>query len=320
VTYVALALCCALLCYGAINALASLGVALYWRLTSRRRASSLPAPSSVFLVRMFPAAVSSLFVTLFFLPGFLQFEPADTTETVSGLMLASVSAPLLVLVWGGLRGVLSWLKTDRLVQRWMSRAERRYLAGTSTDVYCIDSDFPVVSLAGVKRPRLFVSSRVMASCTQEELAGILAHEAAHHRSGDNLKRMLMRFCPDFLAWTSTAKLMERTWSVSSDLAADESAAGTDADARTNLASAIVKVARLAIGRSFPPEILASAFYRGESIDRRVRSLVAEPSGASERRYGWAWIAAGICVLSLALEPKVLDQVHRVTETVVHLLQ
>jgi Zn-dependent protease with chaperone function len=209
VTYVALALCCALLCYGAINALASLGVALYWRLTSRRRASSLPAPSSVFLVRMFPAAVSSLFVTLFFLPGFLQFEPADTTETVSGLMLASVSAPLLVLVWGGLRGVLSWLKTDRLVQRWMSRAERRYLAGTSTDVYCIDSDFPVVSLAGVIRPRLFVSSRVMASCTQEELAGILAHEAAHHRSGDNLKRLLMRFCPDFLAWTSTSRRRER---------------------------------------------------------------------------------------------------------------
>jgi beta-lactamase regulating signal transducer with metallopeptidase domain len=202
----------------------------------------------------------------------------------------------------------------------MSRGERRYLPGTSSAIYCIDSDFPVISLAGVLRPRLFVSSKVLSSCTPEELSVVLAHETAHRRSRDNLKRLLMRLSPDFLALTSTAGSMERTWSASSDLAADETATGGDLDARTDLAAALVKVARLAAGRRFPLDVLASAFLQGESIDRRVRTLVSEPAAVPAGRGGWLWAVVGILVLSPALEPRVLEYVHRATESVVHLLQ
>jgi Zn-dependent protease with chaperone function len=267
---------------------------------------------------MFPTTASTLFVVLFFLPGFVRLEPAETTEKVSVLMVAAVSAPVLIFVWGGIKGLLSWLATERLVRRWVSRGERRSIPGSPA--YRINSDFPVVCLAGVLRPRLFISSKVLSSCTPEEIAAVLAHETAHRRRGDNLKRLLMRFCPDFLAWTRTAQSMERTWSATSDLAADESATGNDVDARADLAAALVKVARLAAGRRFLPDILASAFQRGECIDRRVRRLLDEPVGAPARRYISAWTVLGTVVLSLACEPKVLEHVHRATETIFHLLQ
>jgi Zn-dependent protease with chaperone function len=315
-TYIALALCCALLSYGALNAAVSLGVAAFWRFTPRW----VKRPNSILLLRMLPAATSSLFVAFFFLPGFFQLEPRDTTETVSPLMVVAASIPILLFVWGVLHGLLSWLATERLVRRWVSRGERRHLPGTSSTVYCIDSDFPVISLAGVLRPRLFVSSQVLTSCTPKEFAAVLAHETSHRKSRDNLKRLLMRLCPDFLALTPTAKSIERTWSESSDMAADESAAGTDPGVRTDLATAIVKVARLAAGRRFLPEVLASAFHRGEGIGRRVRSLVGEPAATPSPHYGWVWTVVGILVLSSALEPKVLEHVHRVTEAVVHILQ
>jgi hypothetical protein len=146
---------------------------------------------------------------------------------------------------------------------------------------------------------------------------------SHRRSWDNLKRLLMRLCPDFLALTPMAKTIERTWSELSDMAADESAAGVDPEARTNLAAALVKVARLAADRPLPQRILASAFHRGGSIDRRVRSLMSESEASpvsQQRSYLWAWILVAVLLSAPALEPHVLEQVHRVTEAVVHILQ
>jgi hypothetical protein len=283
----------------------------------------MPSSTFLFVLRMLPAAASTLFAVGFVLPGFFHLEPRDTTETVSPLMMGGVLAPFLLLALGGLRGARSWLATRRLVERWTAGGRSGPISGISTPVYRIDSDFPVIALAGVLRPRLFVSRRVWDSCTPSEFSAILAHEAAHLTGRDNLKRLLMRASPDFLCLTRMGRSIEQTWSEVSDMSADDVAAGPDRAARTELAAALVKVSRLAVGRSFPLALLASAFHRGGNIERRVRLLVSESARVTpprRRGAGGAWVAAGVILVSLASSPAVLMRVHQVTETVVRLLQ
>ena len=67
----------------------------------------------------------------------------------------------------------------------------------------IDSPFPIVALVGVLRPRLFVAATVLDSCTRQELQTVIAHEMAHARTLDNLRRLLLIAVPDPLAWLLT---------------------------------------------------------------------------------------------------------------------
>ncbi len=319
VTYAALAACCALLCYGAVNFVVSLGVALYWRFVAQRENQT---PEVLFVTRLLPTISSVLFLAVFFIPGFVWHEPKDTAETVSLLMLAVTMVPALLFVFGASQGLASWLKTRRLVDRWRSSGERIDLGKSFTTAYSIDSDFPVVSLAGVLRPHLFMSRKVLSSCTPGEISVVLAHETAHRSNLDNFKRLLMRFCPDFLSFSSVAGSIERKWCEATEIAADDAATGSDMGARAELAAAIIKIARLAAGRSFPYTAGNAAILRGGNITKRVCRLMNLPNAASRRYRFGAWLGLGtlLCLSFSLAAPEILQNMHRVTEVVVELLQ
>lgn len=322
--YILLASCCALLCFGATNAVASLGVALFWRFAGRQDISGTSLRSNtIFALRMLPTAAATFFVLFVFLPGFLYLEPRNTDETVGPLMLGIAAIPTLLIVLGATRAVICCFRTRSFVKHWSSRGERLQLPADSTLAYSIDSDFPIVTLAGVLRPRLFLSRQVLSSCTTMELTAVLSHERAHRENLDNLKRLLIRSCPDFLSITSLAKSFEHEWCEASELAADETAAGPSIGIRAELAAALVKIARLAVGRSFPYNVPAGAFHDGGSIDQRIRRLLnsSATSFGKRGRARWAGIGLAIFLLfSLALELNVLIEVHRLTEAVVAVLQ
>jgi hypothetical protein len=263
-----------------------------------------------------------LFLAVFFIPGFVWHEPRDTAETVSLLMLAVTMVPALLFVLGASRGLASWLKTRRLVGHWSSSGERIDLGQSFTTAYSIDSDFPVVSLAGVLQPHLFMSRRVLSTCTPGEIAAVLAHEKAHHSSLDNFKRLLMRSCPDFLSLSSVAGSIEGKWCEATEIAADDAATGSDMSARTELATALIKIARLAAGRSFPYATADATILRGGNITKRVYRLMNLPNAVSRRyRYG-AWLGLGmlLCLSFSLAAPEILQNMHHVTEIVVELLQ
>ena len=154
----------------------------------------------------------------------------------------------------------------------------------------IDGDAPIVALVGILRPRLFITRRVVAALTDEELAASVAHELGHRRALDNLKRLAMRTAPDFLATTSVAGALERRWASASEHVADRSACEMAAladrgRARCALASAIVKVARM-----MPPMAPAAepicTLVDGGDIASRVRSLLDDgaPAAATPRAH------------------------------------
>jgi len=127
---------------------------------------------------------------------------------------------------------------------------------------------------------------------------------------DNLKRFLMRACPEAVQRNSALDL---AWARASEEAADARAAGGDRARALDLAQALIRVARLA-PRVSTLEV-ASAFYLGGSIEARVRQLV-EPADSlpdPSRPFGWVLACATVaCVAGvIATAARTLHQLMEV---------
>jgi beta-lactamase regulating signal transducer with metallopeptidase domain len=148
----------------------------------------------------------------------------------------------------------------------------------------------------------------MAGCDADELAAMMAHEAAHVAARDNLTRLLFAGAP-VVPFAARAFLqMESAWVAASEEAADD-AARRDERSAVALASALTKVARMASGRV--PLLHASAILSGSSVEHRVRRLLEVAPDAPQARsrfvlpvvamMGALVVAAGSPVLRVAYD-------------------
>jgi hypothetical protein len=130
-----------------------------------------------------------------------------------------------------------------------------------------------------------------------------------------MSRLLLSITPDVLAWLPSSERLFADWRDAAEEAADDDAARCGEDGRVRLASALIKVARLAPRAPQQTMMPASALYRGESLDRRVRRLLDSdiPAGTPPSR----WRGRLLLATGLALAPSALDTVHGVVETVIH---
>ena len=252
----------------------SLSVAAVWpaingrveMLSARRRALWL------FTLRILPTT-SGAACALILSITFLAYEPRDTKEAVGGVLalLAGAGAALLGLaVARSLRLIVSGTALSRLTRhchQWTSRD------GAAAAV--VESGYPVAAVAGVFRPRLMLSARVLRECTDGEIAAIVAHERAHVRRGDNLARAVLRALPDGWLAPATAGEIETAWTRAAEEAADEDAAGRSGSQRAAFAATLVRVAQMA--EEAPPAWMPElAFYEGHDLERRVRALLDDP--------------------------------------------
>lgn len=258
----------------AAHALTSSAAALVVALATRRlsaRATEWPAEQArrLFLLGLAPTltaiAVAWVGVSL----SFALWEPRVETERVGPLALAAAGAGTMFVISGAWRVLTALWQTHR-VHASLRPATRSSLTTPRLPVFTIDTTTPIVALLGLLQPRLFVARAVLATCTADEFRAIVAHETAHARRRDNLRRLALIAAPDVLAWLPAGARLRRAWAEATELAADE-AAGRSAADRLHLASALVKVARLA---TRPAATLpASAFHGDEPIAGRVRRLV-----------------------------------------------
>jgi beta-lactamase regulating signal transducer with metallopeptidase domain len=143
---------------------------------------------------------------------------------------------------------------------------------------------------------------VLEACTPEELEAILAHEQGHIDRHDNLRRLLMYAAPDALTWLPFPLRLETAWRAATEEAADDEAARAGDAGRVALASALVKVARLATAPRPTGLMPASSLYCGENLDGRVRRLLQprEDAGLSDpqrRRLRAAAAIIGLIAIS-----------------------
>jgi Zn-dependent protease with chaperone function len=319
-TYVLIGAGLALSSFVAIHAAVELAVAVLWRFARNHSEAVRPATyaAGLFLLRALPSVVAALVVGGAILPAFGRFEPRATQETMGAIILLTAGAGGAILVrtvW------LAWqahLATRSLTRSWMRSARTLHLPGTRWPAHRLDASFPVVAVVGTLRPRLFVSSAVLDSCTRAEVGAIVAHELGHITARDNLKALVFRCAPDLLSVTSAGRDLERAWKEAAEEAADDRAAARHSP--LDLASALIKVARLAPAE-FPPAVVASGLYRVEDLERRVRRLL-RTDAVSPRRPRWLVAAQVLSVAQVGFvaaalwDVETLRRVHSLLEFLV----
>jgi Zn-dependent protease with chaperone function len=115
----------------------------------------------------------------------------------------------------------------------LAAAARRSDAG---DVICLDDPESSALCAGLLRPRVFVTSGMVASLTAEELQAVLVHEAEHAHRRDPRRRLAARAAADVLFWLPLVGWWSRRRLEDAELAADRAA--IDRVGRSPLARAL----------------------------------------------------------------------------------
>jgi len=316
-----------------MNTLTSVASSLLWRILAPlfEKFSAVAKARLLFWLRVVPVALSFVLVVFFLVPSYIAEEPRDSGEIVSLKLAiaATVSASGIVLaIWRGLR---SWLVTRQLLSEWLRGSHQIKVESVSIPAYCIDHQFPIVAVVGSISPKLFIARKVIDSLTTEELTAALAHETGHVLGRDNLKRGLLRACRDVLTIVPCGRLLDSRWSEAAEAAADEFAANAGKRVALDLASALVKIARL-VPEGATPIAMAGALLIGDNLSAiawRVRRLTELASvGKSNDYYRRSLLrmavfvssCACLFVLSVANYGHILLMVHNWTEQIVSLLQ
>jgi hypothetical protein len=316
------------------NTLASSFASLVWRVAGGRARLILSAANCarlVFLLRTFPILLGIIGVTFLLAPAYIEHEPRTAPEAVSLklALIAIISAIGLALAI--IRGLATWRATARLKSDWLRHSEPIEVPQVGIPAYRIQHQFPVIAIIGVLRPRLFIAEKVFDSLAQEELMAAIEHEAGHVVANDNLRRGLMRACRDVLVLVPGGRVLDQAWVEATEAAADEYAAGRGRGVALNLASALVKIARL-IPVGVKPAMPAGAFLVDVDEVGGVKSRVGRLVHlAEDQRSGKGltlisriplWVPAALTMLVAAIaanEPHVLASVHSFIERSVHLL-
>ena len=315
------------------NSVATLVIAGLWRLAGRATDNWTAATRArlLFSLRILPAVLAFLTVSLLLVPAYLAHEPRHAAETVSFklALLAIFSATgIAVSVY---RGIGTHRATANLTSDWLRQGKPIQIPGIDIKSYEITHAFPLIGIVGFLRPRLFIASQVLQVLTPEEISAAVAHENGHLTARDNLKRGLLQACRDALLIIPCGRLLDRSWSAASEEAADENAARQGNGAALDMASALVKIARIHSpgGR---PTMPAGAFLLGDEetkgIKSRVRRLIA--LATSERqgsRYDvltrlFVWAPATMLLVGFVIaasNPYLLTKVHHLIEHAVFVL-
>jgi Zn-dependent protease with chaperone function len=319
-----------------INATATMVAAGFGRLCKPllRKCSARTRAEILFVMRIGPPVIAIVAVAAFMIPSYLTYEPHSTNEFVSWKLgaLATLSAIGVGLAIS--RGLRSWLATRSLLKTWLSAATPIKLQEISIPTFVVEHSFPIIAVVGAFRPRLFIATHVLESLSEEELAAALAHEYGHLAACDNFKRSIMRVSRAALLIIPCGRSLDRAWSEASESAADEHAAQQSSLVALNLASALVRIAKMIpTGQRQVMPAAVSAFLIGSEdspgVKVRVRRLVelaaTDPrllvSNASTVRFA-PWLVLSLIVaigVTIESRPQVLATVHHFVEHVVAVL-
>lgn len=302
-----------------VNMFVAVFASALWSLISRF-ASGLSVASRghiIFGLRILPVAVAFIFVSAFVIPAYLLLEPDASGETVSLKLAFLASLSSLGVGIALYRVFQTWIVTRGLAYNWLKQASEIALDGITVPVYRIKHPFPVIAVIGVFRPRMFVAEQVLESLDRSELLAAAAHECGHLQANDNFKRTILRLCRDLLI-LPFGKGLDRAWADNAESLADEYAARSGRSTALELASALVKIARIVPAHAVPA-MPAGAFLitagaslidaENADVTSRVRHLVTiseSTAFSTESRLlglsaaGWFWSISMAMLISLPL--------------------
>jgi hypothetical protein len=303
--------------FAMVATLTSMLIGLAAPMVARRIARYTPAARAAFLfrLRVLPAAWAVVCAFGVALPIFLYFEPPNAEERLARTLLLIAALGAALLARGAWRAITVWRATGAVMRGWLARGRRLDAFDAPMPVFAIEESFPTVAVVGFSHPVLFIAERVLRECTADEVRAMVLHECAHVTYRDNLKRFLIRACPDAVRRNSA---LDRAWTNAAEEAADARAAGGDPAFALDLAQALIRVARLA-PRVSTLEVV-SAFYLGGSIESRVRRLVEPADSLPDPSRPLGWVMACAAAVALAgLAVFTAADIHQLMEAAVRFL-
>lgn len=241
--------------------------------------------TALFALRFAPVVGALVFCLFFLLPAWALHEPADSGEVASSRLVLAAALAFVPVLAGLLRGALMFERTRHRLRSWR-------LAGSPSrrgDVrlVSVDSEDLALCVGGYFRPAIYASSDLLSKLDADERDAALAHEAAHARALDPLRVLLMAACPDWLGLFKLDAEWRQAFARACEFAADRDAAGGSPARALDLASALLKVARLgapgASAAALKGAALASAYSSGAELRARVEALAMDAPPAARAR-------------------------------------
>lgn len=307
----------ALALYATTSGLLSAALGVGWRALRARLAG---ASADLLLgLRLLPSLGALLVVFGLFVPAYLRHEPWRSDER-AGPALALLGCVGLGLVGAGIARARRALRvTEALRSRW-KRAARPLAPAAGVPVFRIAEAFPLACVVGLWRQELFVADSLLQALEPEQLSAVLAHESHHARRRDNLKALLVRAAPDWLAMSAAGHQIEAAWRRAAESEADAAASASSRSRALSLASALVRLARIAPAER--PAFLAASFFDRSPVEERVLRLVKGPASTGAARLAriLAALAALASAATLAWGLTSLERVHAAAEAALALLR
>ena len=275
----------------------------------------------LFALRMSPLLLTLVAVLVFCVPSYLWLEPEATGEKVGllcvlmALLGIALCASSLMRVVGAVRG------TNRYLHECERHGRKITVPGETAPALLLADTAPVLAMAGVFRPQLLISRRVMRGLSAEQREAALRHEHAHRLSSDNLKRLLILLAPDAVPFLGTFGRLERAWSRFTEWAADDQATEGDPQRALSLASALVRVAKM--GRPATTYLSCSLVGGSQGLSERVDRLLRpqpKPPKPVKELVSLLAGAGGLVASAVAVMvvwPGSLSLVHQALEQLVH---
>jgi hypothetical protein len=282
-------------------------VAIAWHAGLNRMRT---ASADLLALRLFPVAGALLFAFSVVLPAFLSYEPHRDHEAGGPLLLLLAAFALLPVGHGIWRGWRAWTGARALLRA--CGPARRCVIESGCQVQVVDIASPIIGVIGGWQPQVVTAECVITACSADEFRQVVAHEAAHVTARDNLKLLLLLACPDALAWTALGAILSERWRTQAEFDADQRASGNDPRKRVELASALIKVARLFDSGHRARHALTMSVAL-DDVESRVRQLLM-PARATSARVGKA-LALLALLIPVAAIP-FYSLLHELIETLV----
>jgi hypothetical protein len=231
-------------------------------------------------------------------PSYLALEPAIQAEELSPLAIVFALCAV-------------WVLSAPLI-----RAAKAMQQSAGLD---FAGPEPRVAVAGLLRPRVLFSRAAVELLSNREFEAVMAHERAHQRSRDNLKRLALLCLPDVMPLVRGSDRLQRACWRLMEWAADDDAAAGDAARALDLAEALIIFARS--GHSAHRYPLATSLIEDtDELAVRVNRLL-RPRDAEFRPSQWLPVLlptgfgalATVSLAALSVATTKLAMVHRALE-------
>ena len=307
--------------YGAL----SVAVCGLWRSVwlAAQRYSARRCANLLFVLRLLPFVVAAGVTFVLAVPSFLLLEPRAVNEPMGAVPVLLGLCGMTLLLAGMWKAAAALLQASRAVVRWSSEARlisSRVIDSSSIDYGAsvpvrVSAVAPPLAAAGILRPSVWLSRAAEFVLSEREFETALRHEIMHVRRGDNLRKLILRL----VAFPGMAEL-ERAWREATEMAADDAAVSSAAEA-LDLAAALIKLSRLTPLE--PPAELTTALVHSPavSVNARVERLIAwtEQQQGPALRYSLVYplCTAAAVVFTLAVTySQLLVRMHAATEWLV----